>query len=917
MTADDWARIKEIVGECLERPPSERRRYIEEACRGETVITREVEDLIASMSDAGDFLETSIVDQDVPEDLNAGEQIGLYQVIELIGRGGMGSVYRAARASDFQKEVAVKVVKRGMDTAVLLRRFRQERQILAALDHPNIARLIDGGATADGRPYIVMELITGRPITEYAAAEALSIEKRLRLFQTVCSAVQHAHQNLIVHRDLKPGNVLVTPDGAPKLLDFGIAKLLAADGERTAPVVRFMTPECASPEQVRGDPLSTLTDIYSLGVLLYELLTGRKPYKISSGYPAELQLVVCEQDPVRPSKIQTLPSELDHIVLKAMHKDPSQRYVSAAQLSEDIGRYLSALPVIARPDTLRYRAGKFIARNLVACVAAIVVVAALAAGLGFSLWEAHLARLQRERAERRFTDVRQLANALLFDVHDAIQDLPGATPARKLIVDRALKYLDRLAHEEDRDPALEDELAAAYLKVGDVQGGFAANNLGDMAGAMASFERALAIRKALAAAHPADLDARRRLAQAYQFVASQRIGLGQIVEASQATRQMLAVSQAIYEDPHHVPQDKLSLSYDYEAVGDLFSPNGYTASLNDERAALEYHRKALEIDTAAPVEDSAIGQIVRANQQLKIAMDLSRIGELPQARGLFLTAIRLFDAHPEDSTARTNRAVAEEKVGNTYLYSGEFGTALDYYRRSHERLASYAAQDPKNVQLRLMESGSAAHVGYATAKLGSMADGLTKMQYCETIVRTGLAQDSANSELRGGIGLLLTWFADVHRAVGNKSVALNRARQATQVFRSIIDSTPEDDGARKKLASAWNIVGNLQVEQNALDDARKSFQEALTLAEKSKRPDRLSESAKYAFADAYGGLCALASRSGSVTEALEWCRKSSSIWQQIAHPLQFTPDGLPSSGKSRVQKELARLEAIQKKSLRP
>ena len=269
MTAENWEQVKRIVGECLERPASERKVYIAEACAGNLEIAEEVESLIAFSSEAGDFLETSVVEPAESEDLLPKQQLGSYRIIELIGHGGMGSVYRAARTSDFLKEVAIKVVKRGMDTEFILERFRQERQILAALDHPNIARLLDGGATSDGRPYIVMELVTGQPITEYSTAHHLNVQEKLRLFQTVCSAVQHAHQNLVVHRDLKAGNILVTAEGIPKLLDFGIAKLVEPDSQRTAPVVRLMTPECASPEQVRGEPLNTLTDIYSLGVLLY------------------------------------------------------------------------------------------------------------------------------------------------------------------------------------------------------------------------------------------------------------------------------------------------------------------------------------------------------------------------------------------------------------------------------------------------------------------------------------------------------------------------------------------------------------------------------------------------------------------------------------------------------------------------
>jgi serine/threonine protein kinase len=390
---EHWQKVKRIVGECLERPVPERDVYIAETCGENMEIADEVKSLLASFSEAGEFLETPVVMGEESEDLVAGQQIGSYRVVELIGHGGMGSVYRAARTSDFLKEVAVKVVKRGMDTDFILSRFRQERQILAALDHPNIARLLDGGATIDGRPYIVMELVVGQPITEYAAKRHLNVEERLRLFQTVCSAVQHAHQNLVVHRDLKANNILVTEDGVPKLLDFGIAKLLEADSQQTAAVIRLMTPECASPEQVRGEPLNTLSDIYSLGVLLYELLTEAKPYRFATTDPVEIQRVVCGLTPTLPSAVRPLAGDMDNIVLKAMHKDPSQRYVSAAQISEDIGRHLAGQPVIAGRDSLRYRAGKFVRRHLAATLAVAAIFLSLTAGLGVSLWEAHLARI--------------------------------------------------------------------------------------------------------------------------------------------------------------------------------------------------------------------------------------------------------------------------------------------------------------------------------------------------------------------------------------------------------------------------------------------------------------------------------------------------------------------------------------------
>ncbi len=330
-----------------------------------------------------------------------GIRVGPYEVLRELGRGGMGVVYLAARADEqFRKRVAIKVIKTGPDEEGVIRRFRRERQILASLDHPNVARLLDGGATGDGRPYFVMEYIEGHPLHEYCDRHRLSIVDRLKVFQQVCSAVAYAHRNLIVHRDLKPSNIIVTADGIPRLLDFGIAKLLNPELSAETPTVTglALTPEYASPEQARGDVVTTASDVYSLGVLLYELLTGHRPYRLKTRLPMEVLKAVCEQEPERPSTIvrqaedttdgsravvitpegvsrardltpdrlgRRLRGDLDNIVLMALRKEPLRRYASAEALSEDLRRYLEGLPVKARKGTSAYRAGKYVKRHAV------------------------------------------------------------------------------------------------------------------------------------------------------------------------------------------------------------------------------------------------------------------------------------------------------------------------------------------------------------------------------------------------------------------------------------------------------------------------------------------------------------------------------------------------------------------------
>ncbi|MEO1368370.1 MAG: serine/threonine-protein kinase, partial [Acidobacteriota bacterium] len=402
-------------------------------------------------------------------------------------------------------------------------RFLAERQILADLSHPNIAHLLDGGALEDSEsgasfPYLVMEYIEGQPIDIYCAERRLPVRQRLELFATVCSAVHFAHQKLIVHRDLKPGNLLVTADGVPKLLDFGIAKLLTADDPSAQGQTRYarapMTPDFASPEQFLGEPVSTASDIYALGVLAHHLLTGRSPYHVAGPELTELSRAVCTQDPEPPSERvedgadsrfaespqdlrRALRGDIDAILLKALAKDPMDRYASAADLADDIQRHLGGLPVRARGDHFRYVASRWLRRRRGWVAAVLLVLMSLAGGAGVALQQARVATQERARAEQRLDDIRRLSNDFLFDFHDAIADLPGSTAARDMVVRRALTYLELLAAEPDAEPTLLLELADAYARIGDVQGQPGKASLGDTGGALASYRRAVELLDAL------------------------------------------------------------------------------------------------------------------------------------------------------------------------------------------------------------------------------------------------------------------------------------------------------------------------------------------------------------------------------------------------------------------------------------
>jgi predicted Ser/Thr protein kinase len=438
MSDGRWHRVEDLFHRAADLAPTERAAFLSTACGGDQGLREEVESLLAADIDPEAVLEAAVAEaagqlRAETEDgaVLIGQRIGPYLIVNLVGKGGMGTVYRAVREGEFRMEVALKLLKRGTDTDASLRQFRKERQILAALQHPNIARLLDGGATEDGLPYFAMEYVDGSPLLEYA--RPLSIRQRLELFRSVCAAVQYAHQNLIVHRDLKPGNILVTADGTPKLLDFGIAKLvdpesMGHDRTLTAAGGRRMTPDYASPEQVRGEPVTTATDVYSLGVILYELLTGERPYHLDTRSPEAIERAICSEEPRKPSTWnRQLDPDLDNIVLMTLRKEPQRRYVSVEQLSDDVQRCLEGRPVRARKDTARYRAVKFVNRNKLGTIAAALAVLGIAAGVVAISREAR-------RAEYRFRQVRKFARTVLFDLNPQIENLGGSTKARELLV---------------------------------------------------------------------------------------------------------------------------------------------------------------------------------------------------------------------------------------------------------------------------------------------------------------------------------------------------------------------------------------------------------------------------------------------------------------------------------------------------
>ena len=507
MNPERWQKIQSLFEQTLELVSDKRNAFLKQACADDGELYKEVVSLLEADANTHSLLDGLALDAvDFATDFNLeGQHIGPYKIVREIGRGGMGAVYLAERAEgEFEQQVAVKLIKRGMDSDQILKRFKSERQILARLQHPNIARLLDGGLTDEGLPYFTMEYVEGESIDRYCDKNKLSIKERLKLFQKVCLAVQYAHQNLIVHRDLKPSNILVSKDGTVKLLDFGIAKMLAdgPDGTPSAALtrtgLRVMTPEYAAPEQVRGEPVTTATDVYALGVILYQILTGMSPYRLQSDSPLEIEKAICTAHPDKPStalnpkKVATknghnstkilemvssarniqlqrlrreLSGDLDNICLMALRKEQERRYRSAEQLWEDIRRYLVGLPVIARPDTFGYRAQKFVQRNKIAVVSAGVTVLLIVVLVTF--YTIRLAS-ERDRARLEAQKAEQISDFLtgIFEVSNPSQSKGETITARELLNRGAERIENELKNQPQVQATMMNVIGGVYVSLG-------------------------------------------------------------------------------------------------------------------------------------------------------------------------------------------------------------------------------------------------------------------------------------------------------------------------------------------------------------------------------------------------------------------------------------------------------------------
>ncbi|MBS1857919.1 MAG: serine/threonine protein kinase [Acidobacteria bacterium] len=731
MTPGRWGEVKAILAEVLEASGAERAAVLDRLCGGDSDLRGRVESLLALETAADDVFRSQASPgaalRAVPA---APQQIGPWRVLGEIGRGGMGVVYLGERADGaYQKQVAIKLITTPLPDSGLDRRFRRERQILAALDHPGIARLVDGGATPEGRPYFVMEYIQGRPLLIYCQETGAGLDERLRLFLAVCDAVEYAHEHLIVHRDIKPGNILVTPGGVPKLLDFGLARVLDAPpgDDVTQTGMPLMTPAYASPEQIRGEPFTVAGDVYSLGIVLYELLAGQRPYDVSSASLVEMAKAICEFEPPPLSSAtvawrRRLAGDLDNIAAKALAKETRLRYATVLELALDLRRYLEGRPVRARAATFRYRSAKWLRRHRVAFPAAAAAVL-LIAGFGATAW------WEARSAERRFQQVRSLAHSVLFDLHDAIRHLPGSTAARALLLERAMTYLESLNREAANRPDLQREVAQGYLRIGEVQGSLGESNLGQLPAAAANFEKGEAILARLVERFPDDVALRREHARAMVSLVGAYEAAGNLQAALALARRIAASAESELRVHPGDPDELGTAILARSTLADILTSLQQYAEATPIRERVE--QDSVRLAALRPGDAETARTLALAHKKLAALYGMAQ--RYPEARARYLQAAELDEERvardPNDARAKLDLSFDYSDLGWVAGRLGQYQESLADYRRVYALRAEVARADPNDQRAAVALASAARRVGTALCRAGDPRGGERELRH--------------------------------------------------------------------------------------------------------------------------------------------------------------------------------------------
>ncbi len=802
MTAQRWGEIKSILASVLEAEQAQRDGVLKDLCGGDDELRREVESLLALEARADAVLDSvaapgALLRADVTASPAAPPtMIGAYRILREIGHGGMGVVYLGERADgEYRKQVAIKLITsgRGRLDRDMERRFRRERQILAQFEHPGIARLVDGGATAEGQPYFVMEYIEGLPLLEYSQTQHLSTAARLELFLSVCDAVAHAHQRLVVHRDLKPGNILISAGGTAKLLDFGLARVLhpddggASSDDITQAGLPIMTPAYASPEQVRGAPYAVSDDVYSLGIILYELLTAKRPYHVPGDSLTEMVRVVCEETPPLPSQAvsddhlrRRLRGDLDNIAAKALEKDPRLRYATVDDLASDLRRHLSGLPVRARPATFLYRAGKLLRRHRVAIPAGALAAILILAFAGAAWWQAR-------RAQRRFQEVRSLAHSVMFDLHDAIAPLPGSTAARNLLVARALEYLERLSNESAGDPRLAWEVALGYERVGVVQGAGWEANLGNGAAAFESLRKSAAIMDRLASGNASNPAFRRDYIRVLDEVSLASAHSGDTAGAARSGEK----SSALAEEAFRAHPD------DPAAIGDLLA---VVSMQGDLLAAQTRYQEMLPLRQRVLELTGRLAKMnpERAEVQRNLALAHKRLGAVYgvlerflESRSEYEQAAAIDEArcakNPSDGRAKTDLSFDYSDLGWVSSRQGDDAAALVAHRKALAIRVAAAAADPNDFRAARIVASSTGRISNVYLRLGDLKQALSTGRDAVTQWARLVEHSKTDWELATELADAHHDLGEIYMAMGSKPAAAAEYEQARSIYVGLRD----------------------------------------------------------------------------------------------------------------------------------
>ncbi|MBI2684775.1 MAG: protein kinase [Acidobacteria bacterium] len=796
-----WKRVKEVFDHALELPRGELTRYLDEVCGTDATLRAEVLSLIAALGEAGAFLEDAVVNLGAPR-TSAGRQIGPYHLESLLGQGGMGEVYLSTREVDgYQMPVALKLIRHSAVTPGALRRFRMERQILARLHHPGITQLLDGGITDDGLPYLVTEYIAGTPLDKCEAARAMELRKRLESFLSICDAVSYAHRQLVVHGDLKPGNILMHGDGGIKLLDFGISRLLQQSEDTTeqrpgGTTQPAMTPAWTSPEQLRGEQAGIASDVYSLGRILYFMLTWEQAVPIERLGPLQYYEKLKQETPVRPSERtgdKRLDGDLDNIALKSVEFEPGDRYQSVDGLAEDVRAHLASRPISARAHTWTYRTHKFMRRNRLVVIATAAVVLALLGGLGMTLWQARIARLNYERAERRFQDVRRLANTFIFDMDDAIARLPGSTAVRGTMVRNSLQYLDGLAQEAKDDPSLQEELANAYEKVGDVQGRPGAMNLGGTAASLQSYRKSEGIRRALLAESKSDTERDHReeaLANTLMRISSILRATGDGRQALEADRTALEMRRRLFDrKPDDVTRQR-------NVASSLTATSASLSLLGAFQGVLELRREGLALyeqlaRRGGSNDDDQQGLAIAHTRMASILMHENDLkGAVKHYRESLRVQLGLYTTHHGQAQFQVALGLAHSNLGNALRASGDPKAALSSFQDAVRQYEPLVNADANEVRARTL---------MATVRL-----------------REAKAWSDLGDTVRAGRIL----------------------RGVLEERRLLAERNPANSGARGEVAEAYGVLGDVALRAKDYGDAIAQYETALKLFDELEREGR-------------------------------------------------------------------------------